>query len=209
MTEDDSSSENSNDGFALPVSEAWRRWRQRVDLDAYDVRWDQLEAQGQRVHDEADLVDQVGGQVILDAGCGTGRVAAELARRGKQVVGVDNDADMLAYAKRKPEAVRWELADLATMAVPEWFDTVVMAGNILVFVEPTLRQDVVGNLARHLKLGGHLVSGASRAEGCDFDDVDRWCDAAGLSPVANYATWDTEPFVAGGDYRVSVHRRAR
>ena len=35
---------------------------------------------------------------VLDAWCGTGRVAVELARRGVRVVGVDVDASMLATA---------------------------------------------------------------------------------------------------------------
>lgn len=194
--------------LALPVSAAWVRWRERVDLEAYDARWDELEASGESVHDEADFVDQLGGQVILDAGCGTGRVATELARRGRQVVGVDNDADMLAYARRKPEPVRWEHVSLADMAVAEWFDTVMMAGNILVFVEPALRKSVVANLARHLMLRGLLVMGTNQAEGCRFDEVDRWCADAGLNLIDSFSTWDKQPF-DGGDYRVSVHRRDR
>lgn len=193
-------------GSALPKSTAWARWRAQVDLDEYDRRWDEREAAGQAVHGEADLVDGLGGQVILDAGCGTGRVAVELARRGRQVVGVDSDAEMLAYARRKPEPVRWEYADLATMSLPEWFDLAVLAGNILVYVEPDHRAETVVNIARHLTQGGLLVIGGSVAVGCEFDDVDRWCDAAGLSLEAAYATWDQAPF-DGGNYRVSVHRR--
>ncbi len=192
----------------LPVSEAWRRWRQRVDLDDYDQRWDRLEADGQNVHDEADLVERFGGGLVLDAGCGSGRVAAELARRGRQVVGVDNDADMLAYARRKPEPVRWELADLATVALPERFDAVVMAGNILLFVEPSIRTAVIGNLAGHLAAGGHLIAGCSRATDYEYSDVDRWCAEAGLVLAEEYSTWDGRPFTPGGDYRVSVHRAA-
>ena len=36
---------------------------------------------------------------------------------------------------------------------------------------------------------------------------DRLAEAAGLSFINRYATWDREPFVAGGSYAVSVHRR--
>lgn len=188
------------------MSAAWTRWRASVDLDEYDRRWDELEAAGHAVHGEADLVDELGGQVILDAGCGTGRVAAELARRGKHVVGVDNDREMLAYARRKPESVRWEHADLAAMSLPEWFDVAVLAGNILVYVEPARRVETVANVARHLAQDGLLVMGGNAATGCGFEDIDRWCDAAGLILEASYATWDRSPF-DGGNYRVSVHRR--
>lgn len=190
-----------------PFSDAWRRWRQRVDLDEYDRRWDQLEAAGKSVHDEATFVDRLEGRLILDAGCGTGRVATELSRRGRTVVGVDNDPDMLGHAARKPEPVRWQLGDLSSVELPERFDIAVMAGNILQFVKPELRVAVVANLARHLEPGGLLVIGSGRSDGCDFSDVDRWCDGDGLVLTEQFATWDRQPF-DGGDYRVSIHRRA-
>ena len=66
------------------------RWNERSDVqrgDAYDARWVALEAAGRSVHGEADLVEALLGEAeipspaVLDAGCGTGRVAAELARR--------------------------------------------------------------------------------------------------------------------------------
>src|SRR6202051_5218706 len=72
------------------------RWRERGVPRAgdYDARWDSLAAQGHNVHGEADLVEillrESGASRVLDAGCGTGRVAIELARRGFSVVGGDS-----------------------------------------------------------------------------------------------------------------------
>ena len=67
--------------------------------DAYDARWRKLAAAGQSIHGEADLIEsllrETGGSRVLDAGCGTGRVATELAARGFSVVGIDLDDDML------------------------------------------------------------------------------------------------------------------
>ena len=77
------------------MSDAWRRFRRHVDLDEYDARWDRLAAAGEEVHGEADFVMALRPTSVLDAGCGTGRVAIELARRGVEVVGVDADPDML------------------------------------------------------------------------------------------------------------------
>jgi 2-polyprenyl-3-methyl-5-hydroxy-6-metoxy-1,4-benzoquinol methylase len=54
---------------------------------------------------------------VLDAGCGTGRIARELARRGLAVVGVDLDDVMLATARRKAPDIEWHTADLATVDV--------------------------------------------------------------------------------------------
>ena len=63
-------------------------------------------AAGQNIHGEADVVEallaEYGGHTVLDAGCGTGRVAIELDRRGFPVTGVDADPDMLAAARDSP-----------------------------------------------------------------------------------------------------------
>lgn len=56
----------------------------------YDARWERLAASGVGVHGEADLIEsllrETDGSAVLDAGCGTGRVAIELAARGFAVV---------------------------------------------------------------------------------------------------------------------------
>ncbi len=191
----------------MEPSEAWRQWRHQVDLSEYDARWDRLAAEGQAIHGEADMVERIGGHRVLDAGCGTGRVAIELARRGRAVVGVDNDPDMLALAKAKNSPVRWVLGDLATVAVDESFDVIVMAGNVLAFAEPADRRLIVANLARHLEPTGVLVNGASRARQCGPAEIDGWAADAGLMLDRQFATWEGEPF-AGGSYRVSLYGRA-
>ena len=63
--------------------------------EEYDARWAPLLEDGQNIHGEADLVEsllaEMDGRTVLDAGCGTGRVSIELARRGYAVTGVDAD----------------------------------------------------------------------------------------------------------------------
>ena len=51
---------------------------------------------------------------VLDAGCGMGRVAMELDRRGIEVEGADLDDDLLAFARVDAPHIKWHLADLAT-----------------------------------------------------------------------------------------------
>ena len=180
--------------------------------DGYDARWTALAAQGLDVHGEADLVaslmSESGGTRVLDAGCGTGRVAIELARRGFSVTGVDADASMLAGARAKAPELRWQEADLADLPddVGDGFDVVVLAGNVMIFVAPGTEARVLANLAPLLVRGGLLVAGFQlRADRVSLDEYDRHCTDAGLSLVHRWATWDREPF-AGGDYAVSVHR---
>lgn len=173
----------------------------------YDQRWEELAAEGRNVHGEADLVESLRGRTVLDAGCGTGRVAVELARRGIEVTGVDLDAAMLEKARVKAPELTWIHADLATLDLGRTFDVVVMAGNVMIFLAPGTEAAVVTRLANHVDPGGALVAGFSLQPGrLDLPTYDRHAEAAGLEIADRWATWDRQPF-AGGDYAVSVHRR--
>jgi SAM-dependent methyltransferase len=182
--------------------------------DEYDARWRSLAASGRSVHGEADLVEALlresGGTRVLDAGCGTGRVAIELAARGFAVVGVDVDTAMLTAARAKNPDLPWFDADLADLdtAIDLEFDLAVLAGNVMIFLEPGTESDVVGGVSAHLAPGGLLVSGFQiRPDRLSIQRYDELTGHAGLQPVARWATWSREPYT-GGDYAVSVHRRA-
>ncbi len=194
---------------ATEFSNSWVRWRRRVDLDEYDRRWDRLEADGEAVHGEADFVGDLiaddGPVSVLDAGCGTGRVALELARRGFDVAGVDNDADMLAYARSRNDRIDWVRENLSTVELGRSFDAIVMAGNVLVFARPEDRRPIVATMARHLRQGGVLVNGSNEAGGYTTALYDRWCSDAGLRLDRRFGGWGCEPFETDG-YAVSVHR---
>ena len=182
--------------------------------DEYDARLARLEAEGRYLHGEADLVDWLLGRIearILDAGCGTGRVAIELARRGRRVVGVDNDPTMLQVARSKAPDLRWILADLAdpdvaTAAAPSGrYDLTLAAGNVMIFVVPGTESAVVGNLAQLLVPGGLLATGFQLGGPLTLERYDTFCADAGLELVHRWATWERDRY-AGGDYAVSVHR---
>jgi SAM-dependent methyltransferase len=183
--------------------------------DDYDARWRALAAAGQSVHGEADLVSAYAPRTVLDAGCGTGRVAIELARRGVATVGVDLDATMLDTARRKAPDLAWVQGDLLDVDVvapghvePGGFDVVVAAGNVFVFLQPGTEAAVTANLARLLVAGGRLIVGFQlRDDRLPLAVHDAHCAAAGLELEDRWATWERAPF-AGGDYAVSVHRRA-
>ena len=179
----------------------------------YDARWDDLVASGQDVHGEADLVDSLlpesGSRRVLDAGCGTGRVAIELARRGHRVVGVDADERMLEWASAKAPEIPWVRANLAALgdAVDTTFDVAVLAGNVMLFVELGSEGRVLAQVADRLVPGGLLIAGFSLgADRLSLDDYDRLAQAIGLTLHRRWSTWDRQPY-ASGDYAVSVHRR--
>jgi SAM-dependent methyltransferase len=167
-----------------------------------------MAAAGHNPHGEADRVAGYRPATVLDAGCGTGRVAIELARRGIEVVGVDLDPDLLDQARAKAPELEWVLADLADLDLGRTFDVVVLAGNVVGFVEPARRPAAVAAAARHVAPGGRLVSGCQLRLGWPtVDDHDGWCRAAGLELEERTATWEGAPLGVDPDYAVSVHRR--
>ncbi len=186
------------------------RWLQckSASGDAYDATYERRAAAGEDVHGEANFVQRFEPGSVLDAGCGTGRVGRELARRGIDVVGVDIDADMLDTARRKAPEVDWRLADLGTVDLARTFDAVVMAGNVMIFVEPGTEEAVVANMARHLNPEGLLIAGFQLMPGrLAIERFDEIAADAGLVLAERWSTWDCDPWVAEGSYAVSVHRK--
>jgi len=200
------------------------RWRDSDDVDrgdAYDSRWSQLEADGQSIHGEADLIEALlagghrggghpaSGDVssVLDAGCGTGRVAIELARRGLDVVGVELDPVMLDTARAKSSDVEWHRGDLTEVQLGKTFDVVALPGNVMIFLAPHTEGRVLRNLTAHLRPAGRLVAGFQLgADHLSLENYDAAASAAGLTLEQRWSTWGRDPF-DGGDYAVSLHRR--
>ena len=176
--------------------------------DAYDARWKQMAAKGESIHGEADFVCRFDPASVLDAGCGTGRVGIELARRGVDVVGVDLDDSMLASARAKAPHLTWVTGDLRDVDLGRTFDVVVMPGNVMIFLAPGTETAVVANMARHVSPGGRLIAGFQLRRGYELSQYDADCAAAGLVLDARHSTWEGAPWRSGGEYAVSVHRHA-
>jgi SAM-dependent methyltransferase len=174
----------------------------------YQARFDALAARGVDVHGEVAFVCSLvpAPATVLDAGCGTGRVAIELARRGVQVIGVDVDPSMLATARAAAPEIEWIEHDLTSLALARAFDVVVLAGNVPLFTPAGTHAALVAGCARHVGPGGALVAGFQLGRGFSLADYDAYCSAAGMTLEARFSTWDRAPFDAGSDYAVSVHR---
>jgi SAM-dependent methyltransferase len=175
----------------------------------YDAKWKTMASRGQSIHGEADFVIRYAPASVLDAGCGTGRVAIELASRGIDVVGVDVDDRMLNTARAKAPDLTWITADLIDVVVGRTFDVVVMPGNVMIFVEHGTEAAVVANMADHVSATGRLIAGFQLGRGYELAQYDADCAAAGLELEHRYSTWDGDHWTGDGDYAVSVHRHRR
>ena len=180
----------------------------RASGDEYDEPYERRAAAGENVHGEADFVMRFSPASALDAGCGTGRVGRELARRGIDVVGVDLDDAMLATARRKAPSIAWHCADLSSVDLGRTFDVILLAGNVMIFLTPGSERAVVTNLERHLAPDGRLIAGFSLRPGqLTVEQYDRLVGQAGLQLGERWSTWDRDPWTPDADYQVSVHRR--
>jgi len=183
----------------------------------YAARFDDLASSGTDVHGEAALCASLisPGSRVLDAGCGTGRVAGRLAEQGYDCVGVDLDASMLAVARERFPEVVWLLGDLGSVELPGRFDLIVAAGNVIPLLSAGAEAVAVSRLSDHLATGGLLTAGFGLdaahlpLDSAPFSlaEYDSWCSDAGLVLAERYSTWDGRVYDGGG-YAVSLHRRA-
>jgi len=196
------------------------RWETQVEANPEHSRWyverfRRMAAQGADLAGEARLVDAMlaRGSRVLDAGCGPGRVGAELAARGHDVVGVDVDPVLVAAAEEDHPGPTWLVGDLAELDLPargiaEPFDVVVCAGNVLTFLAPGTEVEVLRRLGAHLAPGGRVVAGFGAGRGYAFDAFRADAGAAGLRLDVALSTWDLRPFDDASDFLVAVLSRA-
>ncbi|MEO6413473.1 MAG: class I SAM-dependent methyltransferase [Pedococcus sp.] len=184
---------------------------------AYQQRFDDLAAKGMDIHGEAAFVASLLAPParVLDAGCGTGRVATQLTALGYHCVGVDADAAMIDVAEQRDPATTWVRQDLSRLQLrSQAFELAVLAGNVIPLLAPGTLLDAVERMAAHLQPGGVLVAGFGLDEshlpqGCPvtpLDDYDRACAVAGLTLTRRFSTWGRETWRTESGYAVSVHR---
>ena len=197
-----------------------RQWAQIVAADPqhshrYAERFRDLEARGQDIYGEARLLDAMldRGAHVLDAGCGAGRTGGYLARQGHRVVGVDLDPVLIEAAAQDFPGPTWLVGDLAELdlpsrGVPDLFDAIISAGNVMTFLHPATRVAVLTRIAEHLAPEGRAVIGFGAERGYSFDAYAADVARAGLRIAARFATWDLRRFTGTSDFLVSILSRA-
>ncbi len=181
----------------------------------YIQRFKDMETQG---HDLAGEVRTVDAMVqrnsrILDAGCGPGRVGGRLHALGHTVVGIDVDPGLIAAAEEDYPGPTWVTGDLAEMDLPAQgieanFDVIVSAGNVMGFLAPSTRVEVLRRFATHLADDGRAIIGFGAGRGYDFRDFLADCEQAGLVLQVPLSTWDLRPFTEDSTFIVAICGKA-
>ncbi|MGW4099778.1 MULTISPECIES: class I SAM-dependent methyltransferase [unclassified Mycobacterium] len=195
-------------------------WMQKVAADPghsnwYIERFRAMARAGEDLAGEARLIDAMASRNarILDAGCGPGRVGGYLAAAGHQVVGVDVDPALIEAAKKDHPGPRWLVGDLAELDLPargiaDAFDIIVSAGNVMTFLAPSTRVQVLTRLRAHLADDGRAVIGFGAGREYEFGQFLDDAATAGFTPDLLLSTWDVRPFTEDSDFLVAILRPA-
>ena len=195
---------------------AGNRWLEKIEenpdhSDWYVERFRKMAAEGVDLHGEARMIHTMVGRGarILDAGCGPGRVGGHLGELGHDVVGVDLDPVLIAAAEHDHPGPTWLVSDLAeldlaALGVEPGFDAVVCAGNVMGFLDPATRPQVLERLASTLTDEGRIVTGFGSGGDYPFDQFFADVEASGLAVDLRLSTWDLRPFTPDSDFLVAV-----
>jgi ubiquinone/menaquinone biosynthesis C-methylase UbiE len=143
----------------------YMKWYEEL-FDNFAERYDR-EAFTQGTAGECDFiereVDHDRSVTILDIGCGTGRHAIELARRGYRVTGVDLSPSQLARAHAKAVAagvtVNFQLADARALPFENEFGValILCEGGFSLMETDEMNYHILEGAARALRDGGKLI----------------------------------------------------
>lgn len=177
----------------------------------YIARFRAKAAAGEDLTGEARMIDTMveRGARILDAGCGPGRVGGHLADVGHQVVGVDIDPELIAAARHDHPGPLWLLDDLASFdpgahGIDDGFDAIVCAGNVMTFLAPGSRREVLARFRSQLRPGGRAAVGFGTNRGYEVDDFLDDVRATGLHAEVLLSTWSLHPYEPGDDFLVAL-----
>lgn len=97
-------------------------------------------------------------KTILELGCGTGNICAELESRGYKMTGIDLASEMIDFAKTKIQSVNFQVADMRDFHFEEKFDAVLCLFDSINYVH-TLEEilQVLDKTYEVLKEGGIFI----------------------------------------------------
>jgi trans-aconitate methyltransferase len=94
-------------------------------------------------------------EAVLDLGCGTGHLTAQIAAAGASVLGIDSSPQMIEEARRSHPGIRFEVQDARSLEYVDQFDAV-FSNAALHWMHPP--EAVLAGIARALKPGGRFIA---------------------------------------------------
>jgi SAM-dependent methyltransferase len=105
----------------------------------------------------AELVLADGGAPVVDLGCGPGRVTAHLRTLGVDAFGIDLSPAMVAEARRRHPALRFEEGSLAAPDLADGALGGIVAWYSIIHTPPAHLPAVLAEFRRVLAPGGHVL----------------------------------------------------
>jgi SAM-dependent methyltransferase len=136
-------------------------WDAVFDVDDY-LHFYEETLRAERTEHQVDVLEQhlfmLGPMRVLDLGCGHGRHAIELARRGHEVTGLDRTQAFLDLARKEADAQRLPIdlvhGDMREIEYDEAFDRVICLFDGFGLHRDEENADVLRRVARALRPGG-------------------------------------------------------
>lgn len=168
-------------------------WFETIFDERYPELFGPLEEDAEReVEEILELLPLRRGSAIEDLGCGRGRHAIPLARRGYRVTGVDLSEKMLSMAReragREGVEVEWVREDMRTFCRPGSFHLCLSLFTSFGYFRDEENQQVLNNVSKSLRRRGVLVLDLRNA-------------GKGLNRLAD---WDEMKEVPSGKLRMSM-----
>ncbi|MCU1473440.1 class I SAM-dependent methyltransferase [Amnibacterium sp.] len=145
--------------------------------------------------------------VVLDAGCGTGRLTRLLQDAGLRSIGFDPSPGMLAIARARFPETRFEVGGLAALPVPDATVDGVLAWYSIIHTPAARLDPVVSELARVLRPGGVVLLGFQAGTGTRR--IERGYGTEATTTAVLHDPQDVANRLGGGGFAVDeVVRRA-
>ncbi len=177
--------------------------------------WHEVECGGYSADLEtwARLAEAAGEGRVLELGCGTGRVALHLARRGHELWAVDADPPLLAaleaQASREGLSIQVVCADVRALGLDREFELIIAPMQLVQMLGGTAaRRATLARAATHLSDGGRLAAAIVERPAASLAHA-----AAALPDVRErqgwiYSSLPTIVPTAGGDLEIRRLRQA-
>jgi len=168
------------------------KWDSSLYDDRHSFVW-------KKVGDLIDVLNPKVGERILDLGCGTGHLTAQIAARGAVVTGLDSSVSMIAQARRNYPKLGFVLGDAGAFGFDDPFDAV-FSNAALHWIPEAV--PVIASVARALRPGGRFVLEMG-AKG----NIARIVEVLGaVMREAGYAPRNPWYFPSAGEYATLLER---